>query len=345
MWLLPKVLSFVCTCALSDVVNVGTHLCDTHADDEAVVRRDVFGSNTKKKRTNWRVFKGGVNCLPTAEFCLFQKAFNRSGAEKYTPANCRVLVIDVYKLQCCNSFLSVCCGVRLLQQLLTVWSSFICWSVLMIYSDTNSMVEEFMLLANIYTAQKTLEEFPQCAVLRRHPAPPQSNYEPLIKVAEAKVSYIISLYASCLSRWLIWNTVAKLDIFQLFNLIDCVKIIEFFFLIFSILKSWIELRRQHQQQSFDAYFLYVDLLVEWCRVFQWMCGREKVCLIPSMQPLYRRTRTSIQCCAFWPRDAWCRPFTFAVASSPRKTSSTMVLQHRSTLTSRPLFEGLNIYEI
>jgi exosome complex exonuclease DIS3/RRP44 len=70
----------------------------------------------------------------------------------------------------------------------------------MIYSDTNSMVEEFMLLANIYTAQKTLEEFPQCAVLRRHPAPPQSNYEPLIKVAEAKVSYIISLYASCLSR-------------------------------------------------------------------------------------------------------------------------------------------------
>ena len=49
------------------------------------------------------------------------------------------------------------------------------------------MVEEFMLLANIYTAQKTLDEFPQCAVLRRHPAPPVSNFEPLVKVAQAKV--------------------------------------------------------------------------------------------------------------------------------------------------------------
>ena len=45
-----------------------------------------------------------------------------------------------------------------------------------------------MLLANIYTATKILEEFPSCAVLRRHPSPPVSNYDPLIKVAEEKVS-------------------------------------------------------------------------------------------------------------------------------------------------------------
>jgi hypothetical protein len=64
------------------------------------------------------------------------------------------------------------------------------------YSDTNSMVEEFMLLANIYTAQKTMEEFPQCAVLRRHPAPPLSNYEPLVKVAEAKVGNIVGRFVS-----------------------------------------------------------------------------------------------------------------------------------------------------
>ncbi|XP_058806479.1 exosome complex exonuclease RRP44 [Phymastichus coffea] len=47
--------------------------------------------------------------------------------------------------------------------------------------ETNSMVEEFMLLANISVAKKILEEFPECAVLRRHPEPPQVNFDPLIK--------------------------------------------------------------------------------------------------------------------------------------------------------------------
>jgi exosome complex exonuclease DIS3/RRP44 len=48
------------------------------------------------------------------------------------------------------------------------------------------MVEEFMLLANIATAQKIVEDFPLCAVLRRHPAPPVANFEPLIKVAQSR---------------------------------------------------------------------------------------------------------------------------------------------------------------
>ncbi|GFR81945.1 exosome complex exonuclease RRP44 [Elysia marginata] len=52
--------------------------------------------------------------------------------------------------------------------------------------DTNSMVEEFMLLANISVAEKILYEFPDNALLRRHPAPPPSNFEPLIKAAESK---------------------------------------------------------------------------------------------------------------------------------------------------------------
>ena len=38
--------------------------------------------------------------------------------------------------------------------------------------ETNSMVEEFMLLANITVAKKIYEIFPTCACLRRHPAPP-----------------------------------------------------------------------------------------------------------------------------------------------------------------------------
>lgn len=50
--------------------------------------------------------------------------------------------------------------------------------------ETNSMVEEFMLLANISVGEKILAEFPECAMLRRHPEPPQSNFEPLIKAAK-----------------------------------------------------------------------------------------------------------------------------------------------------------------
>lgn len=49
--------------------------------------------------------------------------------------------------------------------------------------DTNSMVEEFMLLANTSVAQKILEEFPQCAMLRRHPAPPPANFDTFLKAA------------------------------------------------------------------------------------------------------------------------------------------------------------------
>jgi len=51
--------------------------------------------------------------------------------------------------------------------------------------ETNSMVEEFMLLANVAVAQKIFESFPHCACLRRHPSPPVSNFDPLIKAAES----------------------------------------------------------------------------------------------------------------------------------------------------------------
>ncbi|KAH9505754.1 exosome catalytic subunit dis3 [Bulinus truncatus] len=52
--------------------------------------------------------------------------------------------------------------------------------------ETNSMVEEFMLLANIAVAEKILKEFPDNALLRRHPPPPISNFDPLIKAATSK---------------------------------------------------------------------------------------------------------------------------------------------------------------
>jgi len=50
--------------------------------------------------------------------------------------------------------------------------------------ETNSMVEEFMLAANISAAERIHQYFPDCAMLRRHPAPPPSNFDPLVKAAK-----------------------------------------------------------------------------------------------------------------------------------------------------------------
>ena len=50
--------------------------------------------------------------------------------------------------------------------------------------ETNSMVEEFMLAANISAATKIFQEFPDCAMLRRHPEPPVSNFENLVKAGK-----------------------------------------------------------------------------------------------------------------------------------------------------------------
>ncbi len=45
--------------------------------------------------------------------------------------------------------------------------------------ETNSMVEEFMLLANISVAEAITDAYPDTAVLRRHPVPPPANYKPV----------------------------------------------------------------------------------------------------------------------------------------------------------------------
>lgn len=50
--------------------------------------------------------------------------------------------------------------------------------------ETNSMVEEFMLLANIAVATKLLEVFPERALLRRHPRPSKANFDELIESAQ-----------------------------------------------------------------------------------------------------------------------------------------------------------------
>ncbi|ETN71598.1 RNB-like protein [Necator americanus] len=50
--------------------------------------------------------------------------------------------------------------------------------------DTHSMVEEFMLLANVSVAEKILTEYPDCAMLRRHPVPTEASYKPLVEAAK-----------------------------------------------------------------------------------------------------------------------------------------------------------------
>lgn len=52
--------------------------------------------------------------------------------------------------------------------------------------ETNSLVEEFMLLANVYVAEKIYEAFPSCAVLRRHPTPKLDQLEDLSKLLGQK---------------------------------------------------------------------------------------------------------------------------------------------------------------
>ncbi|KAJ5730006.1 Exosome complex exonuclease dis3 [Penicillium malachiteum] len=51
---------------------------------------------------------------------------------------------------------------------------------------TNSLVEEFMLLANITVASKIYESFSQIALLRRHATPPPQNFEDLINQLSKK---------------------------------------------------------------------------------------------------------------------------------------------------------------
>lgn len=54
--------------------------------------------------------------------------------------------------------------------------------------ETNSMVEEMMLLANITVATHIHRSFPACAVLRRHEAPTPAMFKPLIQVCDSRQS-------------------------------------------------------------------------------------------------------------------------------------------------------------
>ncbi|KAL7712506.1 Ribosomal RNA-processing protein 44 [Entamoeba marina] len=54
--------------------------------------------------------------------------------------------------------------------------------------ETNSMVEEYMLLANVWVAKKIHNAFPQCSMLRRHPPPDEHTFEWLSRVMKSRGS-------------------------------------------------------------------------------------------------------------------------------------------------------------
>lgn len=52
--------------------------------------------------------------------------------------------------------------------------------------ETNALVEEFMLLANISVTKKIYSKFPSSAMLRKHAAPPTNNFDQLRKTLAEK---------------------------------------------------------------------------------------------------------------------------------------------------------------
>jgi exosome complex exonuclease DIS3/RRP44 len=61
--------------------------------------------------------------------------------------------------------------------------------------EANSLVEEFMLLANISVAKQILSSFPTFALLRKHPEPSPENFATLIKAAKC-VGFPINVESS-----------------------------------------------------------------------------------------------------------------------------------------------------
>ncbi|KAG5437361.1 hypothetical protein PCANB_000792 [Pneumocystis canis] len=62
--------------------------------------------------------------------------------------------------------------------------------------ETNFLVEEFMLLANITVAHKIYEAYPEFAILRRHATPPKENFEILQDTLKIRRNMILNIESS-----------------------------------------------------------------------------------------------------------------------------------------------------
>jgi exosome complex exonuclease DIS3/RRP44 len=81
--------------------------------------------------------------------------------------------------------------------------------------ETNSLVEEFMLLANCSVAKKIEETFPQTAVLRRHGEPPKTNFENLDDLLFKRRGMHLDASSSAVLAKSLDNCVVRLAFFPL----------------------------------------------------------------------------------------------------------------------------------
>lgn len=81
--------------------------------------------------------------------------------------------------------------------------------------ETNSMVEEMMLLANMAVANKLLQVYPQQALLRRHPKPSRQNFDDLVESARVEGFEIRPETGKSLSESLDLAKLAQNDFFNL----------------------------------------------------------------------------------------------------------------------------------
>lgn len=90
--------------------------------------------------------------------------------------------------------------------------------------ETNALVEEFMLLANISVAKMIYSKFPSSAMLRKHAPPPTNNFDQLRKTlaekgfvleTESSKALADSLDRAVVSRNIVFNRRKKILNFKL----------------------------------------------------------------------------------------------------------------------------------
>ncbi|KAG5518472.1 hypothetical protein PMAC_002867 [Pneumocystis sp. 'macacae'] len=123
------------------------------------------------------------------------------------------------------------------------------------FYETNILVEEFMLLANITVARKIYEVYPDFAILRRHVTPPKENFEILQNILKIRRNMTLNIdssknLADSLDKCIdqnepYFNTLLRIMVTR------CMSSAEYFF------------AGNHNYSEFKHYGLAVDIYTHW----------------------------------------------------------------------------------